>query len=189
MYNRKIKNIYLKNQKSLYWLKNRGEAETLASYWFEPKELHIVKDWNNPNIGVKRTTPTYKKIFNIRHTVLEEGILSYNNAYTLAVRYINNYPALVNLFYHRFAFIFIDEMQDTDSHQLKVFNYIFNKEYQVIQCVGDPNQAIYSKVRKDIVWKPESDALHFSESFRFGPNITEILKTVRVNKNIAPQII
>jgi len=87
VYHAKVKSLYAKNQRSLYWLKSRGEAEALGGYWFEPDELHIVKDWNTPSIGVGRDKPTYKTIRDIRLKILGDGILSYNDAYTLALRY------------------------------------------------------------------------------------------------------
>jgi len=184
VYYAKIRSFYAKNQRKLYWLKNRGEAETLGGYWFEPDELHIVKDWNTPNIGVGRDKSTYQTIHKLRHNILKNGILSYNDAYTLALRHINLHPSIIEIFCFRFGYIFIDEMQDTDSHQIKIFEKIFDKTRQVVQCLGDPNQAIYSKVRKEMVWVPSSDALHFSDSCRFGASITKILSTVRVDPQI-----
>ncbi len=184
VYYAKIKSLYAKNQRKLYWLKNRGEADTLGGYWFEPDELHIVKNWNAPNIGVGRHTKTYKAIYNIRHEILKNGILSYNDAYTIALRHINFHPSIIEAFCFRFAYIFIDEMQDTDSHQIKILEKIFDKTRQVVQRLGDPNQAIYSKARKEMVWAPSLYALHFSDSCRFGTNITKILCTVRVDPQI-----
>lgn len=184
VYYRAIKSLYAKHQRQLYWLKERGEAETLGGYWFDPDELHIVKDWNTSGIGVGRNTKTYQKIYEIRHSVLERGILSYNDAYTIALRYIKLYPSIVEAFFFRFAFIFIDEMQDTDSHQLKIFRKIFDGSRQVMQCLGDPNQAIYSKVKKEMFWIPGSNTLHFSDSYRFGASIAKILSTVRVDTQI-----
>ncbi len=184
VYHAKIKSLYAKNQRDLYWLKKRGEAEALGGYWFEAYELHIVKDWNTPNIGVGRHTETYKAIHRIRLEILKDGILSYNDAYTLALRYINLCPSIIEAFCYRFAYIFIDEMQDSDFHQIKIFEKIIDKTRQVVQCLGDPNQAIYSKVRKEMVWVPSSNALHFSNSYRFGASIAKILSTVRIDPQV-----
>ncbi len=180
-----IDRIYSQNIRRLFWLEHRGGSKTLASYWFSPTDLSIQKNLDTEYIGVRNTTSTYTRINDVRRKILNSGILSYNDAYSLALRYILSNPVISKAFYNRFRFIFIDEMQDTDSHQLKVFEQIFNKNRSIVQRIGDPNQAIYLEVRKDNIWLPESNVIRFSDTKRFGMTITKIIDTIRVDRQIS----
>lgn len=84
----------------------------------------------------------YDKLFELKKRILLDGILNYDDAYFLAVEYIRKYPNLRNLISKRFAYVFIDEMQDTNATQSELFNNIFN-ENVVIQKIGDLNQSIF----------------------------------------------
>jgi len=185
MYFNAIERAYSQNRRELFWLENRGDSKTLASYWFSPVDLSIQKDLDTKDIGLNNSTPTYSKINSVRRDILQQGILSYNDAYSLALRSVLKNPIICKTFYHRFGFVFIDEMQDTDSHQLKVLEQIFDKNKSVVQYLGDPNQAIYLEVRKDNVWQPNSNVLHFSDTKRFGMTITKLLDTVRIDRRIS----
>jgi len=179
-----IERVYAQNRRALFWLEHRGGSKTLASYWFSP-DLSIQKNLDTADIGLGNTTSTFKKINDVRREILQSGILSYNDAYSVALRSILKNSVICEAFYNRFGFIFIDEMQDTDSHQLKVFEQIFDKNKSIVQCLGDPNQAIYLEVRQDNVWQPESNAIRFSDTKRFGMTITKLIDTIRIDRQIS----
>lgn len=170
------------------WLEPRGGVGKLGGYWFRPDDLTIGKDMDNDIPKLSRDTPTYKKIEGLRRAVFRQGILSYNDAYSLALHYLARFPAIIDGLRHRFAFVFIDEMQDTDVHQIRVLGKLFSCDAVILQRLGDPNQAIYeSKVREDLLWSPTQPVLPFSDSLRYGETIAHVLDTVRIDRRLSLQ--
>ncbi|MBN1291130.1 MAG: UvrD-helicase domain-containing protein [Candidatus Latescibacteria bacterium] len=84
----------------------------------------------------------YDKLLWLKKMILKDGILSYNDAYFLAAKYIIKHPNLKDLFRKRFAYFFIDEMQDSNTTQSTLLNEIFNDNV-VAQKIGDLNQSIF----------------------------------------------
>ena len=142
------------------------------------------KDKKGEILSKNKTTPTYKELFSIKKDLLENGILHYDDAYSLASKYLNDFGEILReTFSERFAFIFIDEMQDTDSHQNEIINGIFDKSKVVVQKFGDVNQSIYdSRVKAETVWDVSDDCLNIDGSKRFSNRIADIVKTFCVNK-------
>lgn len=167
------------------WLEPRGGVRTLEGYWFKPEDLTIGKDMINDISKLSRSKPTYAKIEELRCTVLREGILSYNDAYSLALHHLTNFPAIAEAIQQRFAFVFIDEMQDTDDHQIRVLDKLFNCDAVVLQRLGDPNQAIFDSNVKDQLWSPTQPILPFSDSLRYGKTIATVLDTVRIDRQLS----
>ncbi len=119
----------------------------------------------------------------LKENSFAKGILSFSDAYSLAFRYCNdNKENLKNAFSSRFRYVFIDEMQDTDKHQLDIVDVIFNLRKTIIQCFGDHHQAIFNKVKSDELWQP-TNTLEINGSKRFGENIAAILRSVCLEKN------
>lgn len=182
-----IEQAYRKTTQLHGWLEPRGGAEALASYWFHPADLSIGTGLHEDIPRLSRATPTYQCIEAIRRRLLTDGVLSYHDAYSLAVRYLLRCPDVAEAVQARFRYVFIDEMQDTDSHQLEVLRLAFDPETQILQCLGDPNQAIYgTNVRQELLWGPRGNPpLHFSDTVRYGETIARLLSTVRVDRQIS----
>lgn len=130
---------------------------------------------------------SFEDIHSAKYGLLEEGYLRYQDAFPLALWYLQSRPTLSEAFRHRFTFIFVDEAQDTNVDQLAMLNTTFpHSQDNIIQYLGDPNQAIYNfSVRKEVEWTPRPNPLHFSDTMRYGPSIAAILKTVRINDQIS----
>ena len=84
----------------------------------------------------------YDRLQRLKEQILSDGILSYDDAYFLAERYIEKHPNLKNVFGKRFAYVFIDEMQDSSTTQSELLHKIFNDNV-AIQRIGDLNQSIF----------------------------------------------
>jgi DNA helicase-2/ATP-dependent DNA helicase PcrA len=126
----------------------------------------------------------HSKVFiGLKEKLFNQGILSYRDAYDLGKRYLNDYLLLPEAFSSRFKYVFIDEMQDTDSHQIKIIDKIFSSDKTIIQRFGDPHQAIYNKVMAGELWKLRDFNLSIDTSKRFGFNIANVLKTVCIEDN------
>lgn len=137
--------------------------------------------------GSKEPSKSYLPIHKAKYGLLEAGHLRYGDIFPLADYYISKNQNMRNLFQKRFSFVFFDEMQDTDSNQNRVIDSIFlpNQE-QVIQKIGDPNQAIFQNSYSEGEWSPRNP-LFFSDSHRYGENVSRLLKTVRFHTEISLQ--
>ena len=182
-----IEKQYNRNYGLKNWIeRRRGSAATLGGYWLKCSDLTVGKDLDSDIPKLRRETKTYQSIESIRQKLLDSGILSYNDAYSLALYYLSSFPEVSRAIRQRFKFVFIDEMQDTDEHQQRVLDGLFTSCNEVIlQRLGDPNQAIYqSDVKQDMLWLPSKPALPFSDSLRYGASIAKVLDTVRVDRTL-----
>jgi len=167
-----------------FWMEKRGGFDTLASYWLHPATLSVGKTLDEKISNLSESTPTYQKIIGIRNELLEKGILSFNDAYSIALRYTSIIPNLYQSFKGRFCIIFLDEAQDTYEHQFRVLDLVFPSDFFVIQRIGDPNQAIFSSnIGGEMIWVPRNPH-YISESQRYGKTIAKLLSSVRVRDEI-----
>ncbi|AEV98126.1 hypothetical protein A4D02_33595 [Niastella koreensis] len=128
----------------------------------------------------------YKDIYSYKMSILQDGILSFEDAYILAEYYLDQQPQIAKLIQKRFPLVIIDEMQDTDSHQLSLLGKIFNPAKTVIQRIGDENQAIYNKVSSQVVWAIGQQSLPLTGSKRFSTQIANQIDRVCVTpRNMA----
>lgn len=135
-------------------------------YIYKGNKIFIFK-----NDADKRYESKLKTVFN---ALIKRGLLRYEMAFELAYKYIKEYGNELNpVFTERFPFVFVDEMQDTNSIQLAVLNSVFNKDKIVFQCYGDPKQSIYDSFDLEGSWTPHNP--HFIiNSKRFNHNIARV---------------
>ena len=124
----------------------------------------------------------FSKLKKMKCNINGDGVLSFDDAYFIANRYITAIPDIKNAFQERFKFVFIDEMQDTASHQSAIINKLFkNSERTIVQIFGDPNQAIYDYDGQNGEWEyDEKNCLHLTKSKRFGDQIANIINPLRI---------
>lgn len=128
----------------------------------------------------------YKWFFEFKKSILKSGILHYDDAYFLANVYLSKIPNIRIIIQKRFSFVFVDEMQDMDTHQYNLLEKIFYDEgnsITKIQRIGDRNQAIYNastNVKTNEVWQlranPDS-VLNLTGSQRLSKHIAEAVKS------------
>ena len=83
---------------------------------------------------------SYPPIHDAKHGLLENGYLRYQDAFPLALWYLQKNAEISEAFLSRFAFLFVDEAQDTNSDQLEMLTRAFpDCSETVIQFLGDPN--------------------------------------------------
>ncbi|WP_292395446.1 UvrD-helicase domain-containing protein [Methanoculleus sp. UBA303] len=180
-----LERLYSKDYKLRGWMEHKGGISTLGNYWLHPKTLKVGKSLDEPISKLGEDTSTYQRINGIRKEVLERGFLSYNDAYSIALRYLNFVPAIRQAFQDRFCMVFLDEAQDTYEHQFRVLDTLFQPDKLVLQRIGDPNQAIFGPTTgSNMVWSPKSP-LHFSDTQRYGDTISRILSSVRLQDDIS----
>jgi len=125
------------------WLDNKREGglEYLRKLRFNKDDFCISPKLNGQAF-INTNTRTYKEIDSLKLRILDWGYLCYDDAYSLAFEYLREHPQIRELISKRFAYVFIDEMQDSSTMQSELFNNIFN-ENVVIQKIGDLNQSIF----------------------------------------------
>ncbi|WP_343682858.1 UvrD-helicase domain-containing protein [Acinetobacter baylyi] len=138
--------------------------------------------WSNDEVTIPKIgshTNTYKELATIKINLLKTGILSFGDCYALAQKYLSNYPTIHKIINKRFQYVFIDEMQDMDTHQYELIEKIFtenNDTNTIIQRIGDKNQSIYTSIKAESIWQDRDNVLHLSNSQRLSKPIANIVK-------------
>jgi hypothetical protein len=147
------------------------------------KELEIKTPKNKKNDWSLTEKNQIKKwLKKLKLKIMKSGILCFDDAYYLANRYMLEYPKVKKLLQKRFAYVFVDEMQDMALHQYKILEGIFystgNSESKY-QQIGDRNQAIYNggnNFRLNKIWQARENELEITTSYRFSKKIADVLK-------------
>lgn len=167
------------NQYHKNWLQERAEEKFVNVLKFI--ENLVINDnsiqYNGRNIITNSSSmfSAIKTITQIPNSIFLGGYLTYEHCYDLAVRYLEEYPQIIELFQKRFKYIFVDEAQDTDDRQFQILNSLFSES--IIQRIGDNNQAIFNfSGQKGNGWQTSE-------------NHIEIKNTKRLSKLISDQII
>ncbi|HPM43090.1 MAG TPA: UvrD-helicase domain-containing protein, partial [Candidatus Omnitrophota bacterium] len=80
----------------------------------------------------------------------ERGVMSYEDMLNFVDRALRGNSPLVEALRKRYACAFVDEFQDTDSVQWRIFRNIFLCETNKLFIIGDPKQSIYAFRGADI---------------------------------------
>ena len=143
-------------------------------------------DWTNKKVYPYRSKIGYRfeskpgaEVVNIKQDLYSQGILTYNEAYMMALGYIQattdkDYKKILA---NRFAYVFIDEQQDMSPLQHQLVDMIFGGESQVVQTFGDSDQSIF---QESVGEELDSESLENSidESCRFGEPIAQVLRSI-----------
>lgn len=162
-----LNEMSLKDEKSLLYNDEKFEL-------YEDAEKKIKKTIPHE---VQNDLVKLKKCF-----IKQENAINYDDAYFFARRYKNQCGELLkDLFSQRFQFVFLDEMQDTETHQKEILDTIFDENQTIIQRIGDQNQTIYSR-SQDVAWKLKEPCLSITGSKRYHNLIASIADNISVNK-------
>lgn len=189
----KILYIYRANAGLIYKYRfgfNEENKVTLLKE-MEGKELEIKKPRGNTraenyvDYTEKEKTTIKKYLKKLKKRILQSGVLCYDDAYFLAEFYMIRFPEIKKVIQNRFKLVFVDEMQDMDTHQYRLLDELFHMKRvknHVFQRIGDKNQAIYSSSAKTgVVWMDRNKVLKFNGSQRLSPQIAGIVKYFGVN--------
>ncbi|MDN3707151.1 UvrD-helicase domain-containing protein [Myroides ceti] len=138
-----------------------------------------IKNRDNDVLLKTQTNKRYIGLKEIIFEVLKKGIVSYDYAYHLGEYYLHEIPLIKELLQKRFSFVFVDEMQDMDTHQYNLLEKLFYDDGNCIstfQRIGDKNQAIYYSVKADNIWNDRADVLRLNGSQRLSKPIANVVK-------------
>ncbi|HPC38609.1 MAG TPA: UvrD-helicase domain-containing protein [Exilispira sp.] len=119
----------------------------------------------------------FKNSLNIKK---EYGIFNFNDSIDLLIRLFSNNENIRKKVSDRFDALIVDEFQDTDENQVKLFELLFSDKLSFY--IGDPKQAIYGFRGGDFVnyltfKKNIKDDCKFilSKSYRSTPKVIEFI--------------
>lgn len=131
--------------------------------------------------------------------MFDRGVLSYDDCYVLAQIYINRCPRVKSILRKRFKYVFIDETQDLQEHQLEIMDQLFCDDSVCFQRIGDVNQSIFhvGSDSTDCAWKPRK-VQTFNNSMRLTSPVASVVdafmfrresgQVVRGTRNTDPEI-
>ena len=149
-------------------------------------------DWDSNKIitdsgSIRVDSPSGTEYMKIKEEMFREGILSFQDAYDLAFRYIREKKLDFSRFSDkRFKYLFIDEVQDCDGLQVDLIQKIFDENKVVIQRFGDYCQAIYERDEcsgSENDKLKENQVLYIHDSNRFGEKIAKPLRSLCIEDN------
>ena len=162
-----------------YGLKVTADGEEVAWNYSTNKEFRVAAS-KTPSTWSGREDDNRNHIKNIlrelKARLWEKGILSYEDCYVFAQMYINQHPRIKDIVRKRFKYVFIDETQDLQGHQLDITDQLFNNENICFQRIGDVNQSIFHAGvdSTDCLWIPRNPRT-LNKSLRLSPNIAKIV--------------
>lgn len=140
-------------------------------------------DYKGSTLLRDKNNEKYQQLFQIKKDLLKEGILHYEEAYSLAFKYLNDFGEMLKkTFSERFSFVFVDEMQDTNLNQNSILEQIFDSSNVIIQKFGDRNQAIYDGFLEEQNTLEINDCLCINGSKRFSSSIAQITQKLCVHE-------
>lgn len=150
----------------------------LQSFRFKNDFTQLTRE--NGSAIFQTATDAYPQIFTFRKNLLKDGILSFHDAYLFAEYYLNKFPQVISLLRKRFPLLIIDEMQDTDAHQLSVLDKVFVTGETIIQRIGDLNQSIFTKIDHHTLWNIGGNQLPLTGSNRFSQAIARQIDKISI---------
>lgn len=175
-----------------YWPLIRTKRDKILNSQGNEIVLSFKVDWENHMIKtdfrpIEMTSVAGSEYMKIKKEMFVEGILSFQDAYDLAFRYIREKNLDFRSFSDkRFKYLFIDEVQDCEGQQVDLIQKIFDEDKVIIQRFGDYCQAIYEK---DESSGPENNrlkdeqVLYIHNSNRFGEKIAKPLRSLCMEPN------
>lgn len=144
-----------------------------------------ISKWERENTVEAKQNEIKEFIKKMKSSILQRGVLSYDDCYFLADSYIRKYPFVINTLRKRFKYIFIDETQDMKKYQLDLIDHIFDCDECCLQRIGDKNQTIYHKPDRTIPeqWKIRNPKTLLN-SFRLTDTVAKIVNPFTVDKSL-----
>lgn len=154
--------------------------------------LSFKVDWNNHQIitdqkPIGMDTDAGAAFLKVKEEIYKEGILSFEEAYDLSFRYIQEKNLNFSSFSDkRFQYLFVDEVQDCDKQQVYLIRKLFADNKVVVQRFGDYCQAIYEEESSDgaeIAELKGANVHYIRNSNRFGGKIAKPLRSLCMEDN------
>ncbi|MBO7562354.1 MAG: ATP-dependent helicase [Bacteroidales bacterium] len=199
-FNSKFKTFGKENRKSLYSLVDvnnykKGDrinwdavheeiTKIVRESHYNYTEKKFYKKYGDPKCiasDSKKPSPRFLFFNIVRRAAEWQGVLKYEDAFSLGFAYNEIVPEIRASLSKRFKYVFIDEVQDSSQLQLDLLDAVFDRDKTIVQRFGDEYQAIYN-IDEACAWKPENP-LQLNESKRFGESIAKVLRSLCIKDN------
>ncbi|ANZ22647.1 exodeoxyribonuclease V subunit beta [Buchnera aphidicola (Diuraphis noxia)] len=132
------------------YLQNNITTETKMQHiFFDKIEKILKKKFSLKNIIIFYAIKTIPIILSKEKN--KQSLLGFNDLLSILLKNIQKEKYLKNLISKKYPVTFIDEFQDTNIEQYKIFDLIYkNTKKTALFLIGDPKQAIYSFRGADI---------------------------------------
>jgi DNA helicase-2/ATP-dependent DNA helicase PcrA len=148
------------------------------------KSINHSERYSVNGINAVKMDVHYQKIKKVKDLLLKDGYIKYDEAYSIAFKYLRDNASVCGLFSKRFPLVFIDEMQDMETHQTELISMLCDGTPAIVQKIGDKNQSIYnySSSEDNIEWEPKLNLeLQLTETTRISDNIVQAVKNICVS--------
>lgn len=171
--------------KAQFALKERKEGlETIVGgLRFDGAQLCVT----NPAAGNQRfpgpESATGQLLKRLKERLARDGYFRFDDMHAYAEACLVHRKYLLSIIRHRFPWVFVDELQDTNESQDRILETLFSADGSVMQKFGDKNQAIFNFDAASIT-APElfgrRASLPLSETHRFGDDIARFASSLTV---------
>ena len=115
-----------------------------------------------------------KALAKLKASMVRSGLYRYSDMTALALRALQETPALAGRLRDRFPLAILDEAQDTNGEQLRLLELIFKHDGAAFQRLGDSNQTLYEDHGPSpTYWTPGPGCIPLDASRRFGGEIAD----------------
>ena len=184
---RKIQNIKMANQdlfKSIR-LDTNDVGKIILIKELNDKEKLNVKKPKGADYSNEEKEKLYEWFLSFKKNILKQGILHFDDAYFLAKAYLFHFPKIKEIIQKRFSYVFVDEMQDMETHQYDLLEKLFYNDgnsTSIFQRIGDKNQAIFNNIESNEVnWIDRGNNLVLTNSHRLSSKIANVVKSFALN--------
>ena len=184
---RKIQNIKMANQdlfKSIR-LDTNDVGKIILIKELNDKEKLNVKKPKGADYSNEEKEKLYEWFLSFKKNILKQGILHFDDAYFLAKAYLFHFPKIKEIIQKRFSYVFVDEMQDMETHQYDLLEKLFyddGNSTSIFQRIGDKNQAIFNNIEsKEVNWIDRENNLTLTNSHRLSSKIANVVKSFALN--------
>ena len=163
-----------------YYDTAHGKSVLSGSVAYSELKIALPHNWSRS--ADEKKEHIRKVIFDMKASILKDGILHYDDCYFLASVYLSKHPEVKTYLRKRFPYVFVDETQDLKQYQLDIISQLFDSPEVAIQRIGDHNQAIFSSGNEgDCEWRPQNQ-LTLNNSLRLSPTIANKVNPFMLNR-------
>lgn len=184
---KKIQNIKMANQdlfKNIR-LDTNDVGEIILIKELNDKEKLNVKKPKGADYSNEEKEKLYEWFLSFKKNILKQGILHFDDAYFLAKAYLFHFPKIKEIIQKRFSYVFVDEMQDMETHQYDLLEKLFyddGNSTSIFQRIGDKNQAIFNNIESsEVNWIDRENNLTLTNSHRLSSKIANVVKSFALN--------
>ena len=172
--------FYEINKNTRYFLKSKfnNKAKNVFKNILLDLNENLYKSFTNlvPFIKDKKSA-SYIELLRVKIKVRQEWIITFDEAYYLAFCYLEKFPKIINILQKRFQYVFVDEMQDMEQHQVDILEKLFYTNEHENHCF----QRIWDKANEDDnskIWKRK--ILKIEWSHRLTKSISKVVNCFQI---------